>query len=255
MPVAIVTGGSRGIGRAISVLLAESGFDVAINFLNNRKAAEETARKVEERRQTAGVFQANISIKEHGVNLVDMAMNMFGKIDILVNNAGIAPKERCDILESTIENYDEVLDTNLRGPYFLSQYVAKKMIYLMSQRKINCGRIVNIGSISSYTASSNRGEYCISKSGVSMMTKLFADRLAEHNITVNEIQPGIIKTDMIKTVINKYQGMINDGLTPIKRFGKPEDIGKAVVAIALGYFDFTTGASIPVDGGFHLHRL
>jgi 3-oxoacyl-[acyl-carrier protein] reductase len=255
MPTAIVTGSSRGIGRGIARCLAEAGHDVMINYARNEDAAKEAAAEVEALGVRAAICQASVAEIEDGKRLVDKTLEAFGQLDLLVNNAGIAPSVRADILEAETESYDEVMATNLRGPYFLTQYAANQMIQQKAAGKIENGRIVVISSISAFTASASRGEYCISKTGLSMMTRLFADRLAEYGITVNEIQPGIIQTDMTGPVKEKYDKLIADGLTPIKRWGQPEDIGRAVVAIAKGYLDFTTGAAIPVDGGFHIRRL
>lgn len=255
MPTAIVTGSSRGIGRGIAISLAEAGHDVLINYTRNEDAAREVADEVMSRGARAEIHRANVGEIEEGRALVDRAIESFGRLDLLVNNAGIAPRVRADLLEAGTESYDDVMGTNLRGPYFLTQYAANRMIKLLESGTIEMGRIVVISSISAFTTSVSRGEYCVSKTGLSMMTRLFADRLAEHGITVNEIQPGIIKTDMTGPVKDKYDKLISEGLTPIRRWGQPEDIGRAVVAIASGYLDFTTGAAIPVDGGFHIRRL
>lgn len=255
MPAALVTGSSRGIGRGIAYELAVTGYDVMINYTQNQDAAEAAAAGVRERGARAEVFQANVTDIYQGIALVDRTIDMFGRLDLLVNNAGIAPRVRADILEAAVDSYDEVMATNLRGPYFLTQHAANRMVTLKDAGTIDIGRIVVISSISAYTASINRGEYCVSKAGLTMLTRLFADRLAEHGFPVNEVQPGIIETDMTGPVKEKYDPLIADGLTPIRRWGQPEDIGKAVAAIALGYLDFTTGAAIPVDGGFHLRRL
>ena len=252
---AVVTGSSRGIGRGIAVSLAEAGYDIMVNYSRNEEAAYDAAREVRDRGAEAGICQADIADTDQGKRLINSTLDRFGRLDLLVNNAGIAPRVRADILEAESESYDEVMSTNLRGPYFLTQYAANRMIELKAAGKIDKGRIVIISSISAFAVSTSRGEYCVSKAGLSMMTALFADRLAEHGITVNEIQPGIIQTDMTGQVKEKYDGLIADGLNPIRRWGQPDDIGKAVAAIALGYLDFTTGAAIPVDGGFHLKRL
>ncbi len=255
MPVALVTGSSRGIGRGIAYALAEAGYDILINYTSNESAAAEAADGVRARGTRAEVAQADVTDIDQGVGLVDRSIETFGRLDMLVNNAGIAPRVRADILEATRDSYDDVMATNLRGPYFLTQHAANRMIDLKAAGTIDIARFVTISSISAYTASVSRGEYCVSKAGLTMLTRLFADRLAEHGFPVNEIQPGIILTDMTNAVKDKYDPLIADGLTPIRRWGRPEDIGKAVAAIGLGYFDFTTGAAIPVDGGFHLHRL
>jgi NAD(P)-dependent dehydrogenase (short-subunit alcohol dehydrogenase family) len=254
-PVAVVTGASRGIGRGIAACLAEAGYDLIINYRSNQAAAEEAAAMVESLGARVTLCQADVSSNDDGRRLIDESIEQLGRLDLLVNNAGIAPRVRADILEATPESYDEVLETNLKGPYFLTQYAANRMIALKESGVIQTARIVVISSISAFASSPSRGEYCVSKAGLSMMTQLFADRLAPHGITVNEVQPGIIETDMTEGVKEKYDDLIAEGLTPIRRWGRPEDIGKAVAAIALGYFDFTTGAAIPVDGGFHLKRL
>lgn len=255
MPTAIITGSSRGIGRGIAISLAEAGNDIMINYTRNEDAAKEAAAEVASRGVKSEICQANVTKIEDGKALIDRTIAKFGRLDLLVNNAGIAPSVRADLLDAKTDSYDEVMATNLRGPYFLTQYAANKMIEQKEAGTIEVARIVVISSISAFTASVNRGEYCISKTGLSMMTQLFADRLAEHGITVNEIQPGIIQTDMTGPVKEKYDKLISEGLTPIRRWGQPDDIGKAVVAIAKGLFDFTTGAAIPVDGGFHIRRL
>jgi NAD(P)-dependent dehydrogenase (short-subunit alcohol dehydrogenase family) len=174
---------------------------------------------------------------------------------MLINNAGVAPTKRRDLLEATEESFDRVLGINLKGPYFLTQMVANWMIEQKKQDPAGEYRIVNTSSISAYTSSPARGEYCISKAGISMMTALYADRLAEFGIGVFEVRPGIIKTDMTKVVTEKYDKLIAEGLTPIQRWGMPEDVGRAVGAIAEGRLDFCTGQVINVDGGFHLRRL
>jgi NAD(P)-dependent dehydrogenase (short-subunit alcohol dehydrogenase family) len=174
---------------------------------------------------------------------------------MLVNNAGIAPPKRVDILEATEQSFDRVMEVNLKGPYFLTQLAANWMVRQKTDHPERSFRIVNISSISAYTSSTSRGEYCLSKAGVAMMTKLYADRLAEYGIGVFEIRPGIIATDMTSPVKEKYDKLISDGLTPIKRWGQPEDVAKAIRAIAQGLFDFSTGQVLDVDGGFHLRRL
>lgn len=252
---ALITGASRGIGRGIAIDVAGAGYDIVVNYAGNREAALETKALVERAGRRAEVCQADVSHREDAARLAAFAAETFGRIDLLVNNAGIAPRVRADLLEATPESYDEVLATNLKGPYFLTQTVANRMVEMIRGGVIPAGRIVNISSISAYTSSPSRGEYCVSKAGISMMTKLFADRLAEHGITVNEVQPGIIETDMTGPVRAKYDRLIAEGLTPIRRWGRPEDVGRAVAAIAAGFFDFTTGAAIPVDGGFHMRRL
>ena len=253
--VALITGAGRGIGRGIALALAEHGWTVVINYRSNSAAAAETARLAEKAGGRACVIQANIADSLDREQLVAETMKRCGRIDLLVNNAGIAPRQRADILETSEESYDEVMGVNLKGPFFLTQRVANTMIVLIEAEVIERPQIVNIGSISAYTSSPSRAEYCLSKAGVAMMTVLYADRLAEYGITLYEIRPGIIETDMTSVVKNKYDKLIADGLTPIRRWGQPEDIGQAVVAIAEGHLRFSTGEVINVDGGFHLHRL
>lgn len=253
---AIVTGGSRGIGRGIVLALAQHGWRVAINFRSNEGAAIETREMVEAANSEAIIVQGNIAYQEDNQRLVQQTLDQFGCLDLLVNNAGMAPRQRIDMLQVSEESYDEVLNVNLKGPFFLTQLVAKKMIDLIEEGEIENPKIVNISSISAYTSSPARAEYCISKAGLSMTTSLWADRLAEYGINVYEIRPGIIETDLTAVVKDKYDRMIFlEELTPVKRWGQPEDIGKAVAAIAEGLFPFSTGEVINVDGGFHISRL
>ena len=254
--VAIVTGSSRGIGRGIALPLAERGWRIVVNYRGNRAAAEETQKAVETVGGSALLVQADMASQRDLNNLVDITLSEFGRIDLLVNNAGIGPRQRVDMLQVLETSYDEVMQINLKGPFFLTQRVANEMIALIEKRLIREPKIINISSISAYTSSPARAEYCISKAGMSMMTKLWADRLAEYGINVYEIRPGIIATDLTSVVKDKYDRLIlEEGLTPIKRWGMPDDVGKAVVAIAEGLFPFSTGEVFNVDGGFHLHRL
>jgi 3-oxoacyl-[acyl-carrier protein] reductase len=187
--------------------------------------------------------------------LVTQTQEHFGRINLLVNNAGIAPLKRVDLLETGEVSYDEVMAVNLKGPFFLTQRVATEMVRLIKSGIIHDAQIINIGSMSAYTSSTNRAEYCLSKAGLAMMTRLFADRLADEAINVYEIQPGIITTDMTIVAREKYDRLIAEGLTPIRRWGQPEDVARAVLAIAEGSLPFSTGEVIHVDGGFHLKRL
>ena len=242
-PVAIVTGGSRGIGRAIAGDLARSHRVIA-----TYRAREDAARSLQEE---AGVeiFKVDIAQRQDREALLAFCRDKFGRLDLLVNNAGMAPRERRDLLEATEESFDEVLDANLKGPYFLTQAAARWM------QQSGSGRIVFITSISAYTSSPNRGEYCVSKAGLSMAVALFADRLAADGITVFEIRPGIIRTDMVAPVLAKYEKLAAEGLLPQNRLGTPEDIARAVRSIADGHWDYATGQAFDVDGGFHLRRL
>jgi NAD(P)-dependent dehydrogenase (short-subunit alcohol dehydrogenase family) len=260
-PVALVTGSSRGIGRAIALALSQIGFDVVINFTANAQAADQTrADAIAGARQSgksirAEICRADISLNQDRTRLVDFTREKFCRLDLLVNNAGIAPAVRADILEASEESFDQLLGVNLKGPYFLTQSIAKWMIEQRQQDVTRQPKIVMINSVSAYAVSVNRGDYCVSKAGLAMMTKLFAARLAEYGINVYEIRAGVIATDMTATVKEKYDRMIAGGLTPIKRWGQPEDVAKAVAAIALGQFPFSTGEVINVDGGFHLSIL
>lgn len=250
--VALVTGGSRGIGRGICLALAREGYAVLINYNSNIGAAEETRHLIEKAGGRAEICQADIAERSHRDLLLDFCMENLGRLDLLVNNAGIAPRVRNDILEMTEESYDEVMTTNLKSPFFLTQRVARLMIGLLERKVIPDAAIVNISSVSAYAASPSRGEYCISKAGVSMATALWATRLAEYGIRVYEVRPGLIETDMTAGVKKKYDELIEKGFSPIKRWGRPEDIGKAVAAIARGDFPFSTGEVFNVDGGYHL---
>ncbi|MEX0887368.1 MAG: 3-ketoacyl-ACP reductase [Phycisphaeraceae bacterium] len=258
-PTAIVTGASRGIGRAIAEALGSGGYNVVINYNANADAASEAARAVKAVGGDAHIVQADVGKRGDHAALVAEAVQRCGAIHLRDNTAGVGPKGRADLLEMADESWDFVLDTNLKGPFFLTQLVANQMVERIEQRPQDVKHppaIINIGSISAYTASINRGEYCIAKAGMAMMTLLFADRLAPHDINVYELRPGIIATDMTSGVKEKYDKLIlEDGLTPIRRWGKPEDVGQAVLAIAERRFPFSTGEVINVDGGFHMHRL
>ena len=253
--VAIVTGGSRGIGRGIVLGLAAQGWSVVVNYRGNAAAAQETGELAAALGGDTLIAQADIGTAEDRERLVQETLSRFGRIDLLVNNAGMAPRVRMDILQTTEESYDEVMDVNLKGPFFLTQRVANAMIANKVENGGTRPAIINIGSISAYTSSPNRGEYCISKAGMGMMTALFADRLAEYGINVYEVRPGIIETDMTSGVTEKYNKLIAEGLTPIRRWGRPEDVAGAVVALAEGAFPFSTGEIVNVDGGFHMRRL
>jgi 3-oxoacyl-[acyl-carrier protein] reductase len=263
--VALITGASRGIGRGIALELARLGHDLVINYAGNLNAAQQTAWDCGASAQTGGkavraeVCQADISRPADRQKLLDFARQAFGRLDLLVNNAGVAPTVRADLLEAGEESFDRLIAINVKGPYFLTQLAARWMI----EQRGRAGKatadyrpkIVTISSISAYTASTNRGDYCVAKAALSMLTPLFAARLAEHGINVYEIRPGIIATDMTGPVKDKYDKLIAEGLTPIQRWGAPEDVGRAVAAIAQDLLPFSTGEVINVDGGFHLRRL
>ena len=242
-PVAIVTGGSRGIGRAIAAELSKTHHVVA-TYNTNLQAAEETARAT-----GATVLPCQLENESSRREFADVVEQRFGIVDLLINNAGMAPRQRLDILEATPESFDELIAANLKGPYFLTQRLARGMLEKGS------GRIAFVSSISSFTASVNRGDYCLTKAALSMAVKLFAARLADGNIPVFEIQPGIIRTDMIAAVAAAYDEKIANGLLPQRRMGEPSDVASVVRAIADGRLDYCTGQVLHVDGGFHLRTL
>ncbi|MCW5969580.1 MAG: 3-ketoacyl-ACP reductase [Blastocatellales bacterium] len=258
---ALVTGASRGIGRAIAIELARTGFDVMINYASNDAAAEQSRAEAmaasTDREAHIACYRGDVSSATDREALLTAMLERFGRLDLLVNNAGVAPEARVDLLEANESSFDRLIGINLKGPYFLTQAAARWMI---EQRNLYDDddyqpAIVNITSISAYTASPERGDYCVAKAGLAMMTKLYAARLASEGINVYEIRPGVIATEMTSGVKEKYDRLIADGLTPIKRWGLPEDVGRAVAAIASGSLPFSTGEVINVDGGFHLRRL
>jgi NAD(P)-dependent dehydrogenase (short-subunit alcohol dehydrogenase family) len=253
---ALVTGASRGIGRGIAIELARAGWCVAINYAGNAGAAAEAVALVGNNGGTGFAVQGDIARAADRDRIVQETTARCGRIDLLVNNAGVAPTVRADLLDATEESFDRLYAINLKGPFFLTQSVAQQMLKQERDAEGFRGRIVNITSISVYAASVNRGDYCMVKAGLAMMTKLFADRLANEGINVYEIRPGVIATDMTAGVKEKYDRLIlEQGLTPLRRWGRPEDVGRAVRAIAEDRFPFSTGAVFDVDGGFHLHRL
>ncbi len=258
LKTALVTGASRGIGRGIALELARAGGRVAINYAGNAEAAAEALALVKAAGGDGFVVQGDVAVAADRARMVAETVAQFGRIDLHVNNAGVAPKVRADLLDAGEESFDRLFAINLKGPYFLSQLIAKQMLQQARDAEGFRGRIVNITSISAYAASINRGDYCMVKAGLAMMTKLFADRLANDGINVYEIRPGVIATDMTGGVKEKYDNLIihaERGITPIRRWGVPDDIGRAVRAIAEDRFPFSTGAVFDVDGGFHLHRL
>lgn len=258
--IALITGASRGIGRGITLKLAENGYTIAgtttaIDPDNTQSGILEVKAKVEALGQDFLAIEADISIPEHRKHIVQQTIDTFGRIDFLINNAGITSPGRKDILEATPEDFRTVLDVNLEGPFFLTQLVANKMIQQTPKPDQPGPAIIFITSISATTASPTRADYSISKAGLSMTAQTYAVRLAQHGINVYEIQPGIIKTDMTEGVADKYDALIEDGLLLDKRWGTPADIGKAVLGFTEGYFDYATGAVIEVGGGFGVRRL
>ena len=251
MRVAIVTGAAGGIGYAVTEKLIGAGCAVVGM---NRRAYEDVADKFDRFGDAFAYVRGDLSSAEDRDNLLRTAVEKYGRVDILVNVAGVAPRVRRDILETTEDSYDYVMGINSKGTFFLTQAVANQMLLQAGDGGAR-GYIVNISSVSAYTSSTSRAEYCISKAGVSMMTKLFADRLAAEGILVNEVCPGIIYTEMTEGVKEKYDAKIAEGLVPEGRWGYPDDVAKAVLALSDGTFGYTTGESIIVDGGMHIRKL
>lgn len=252
--IALVTGASRGIGFAIARRLGRDGFAVALVATGPQQANEQALRQLTDEGIEWLYIQANIADHDDRLRIVEQTVSRFGRIDVLVNNAGVAPKVRADLLEMTEESFDRVIGINTKGNLFLTQAVARQML---SQEIAGAkrGTIINISSCSAAVSSVSRGEYCVSKAGVSMLTQLFADRLAAEGILVHEVRPGVIRTDMTSTVQEKYDRLIGDGVFPIRRWGTPEDVANAVSVFAGDEFLYTTGNYIDVDGGFHIRRL
>lgn len=255
-PVALITGASRGIGRGIAIELARHGYDIAgssriVDSQNTQSGIVEVKQRVEEFGASFLPVPGDVSILEHHERMVRSVVDRFARIDLLVNNAGVAPEQRLDVLETTSESYDRVLSINSRGPFFLTQRVARQMIDQTGLKP----RIIFITSVSVYMSSPSRPEYCLSKAALSMAAAIFADRLSEYGINVYEVRPGIIKTDMTSAVQEKYDRLIEGGLIPQGRWGTPEDVGKAVVSLVSGGFEYSTGAVIEVSGGMNIRRL
>ncbi len=253
--VALITGGSRGIGFGIAKQLAQNGFDLAINGVRSGGDAKDAIKKLKDYGNDVIYCRGNISSQADRENIIQEVKNHYGKLHVLVNNAGVAPKERKDILDATEESFDEVISINLKGAYFLTQKAANWMIVQKKNDQQFTGSIINISSISATVASVNRGEYCISKAGISMATQLWAVRLGEFNIPVFEVRPGIVATDMTAGVKEKYDKLIAEGLCVQQRWGQPEDVGKVVASLAKGDFMYSTGQVIMVDGGLTIPRL
>ncbi|MEP7231166.1 MAG: 3-ketoacyl-ACP reductase [Ginsengibacter sp.] len=253
--VALITGGSRGIGFGIAKELAQNNFDLVINGTRSSNLVEQPLKELKNYGADVIYCQGNVASPGDRNKIMQEIKDYYGKLNILINNAGIAPRERKDILNATEESFDDVMDINLKGPYFLTQQVANWMIQQRSTDIDFKGCIINISSMSATVVSVNRGEYCVSKAGVSMATQLFAVRLGEYNIPVYEVRPGIINTDMTSGVKEKYDKLIADGLCVQSRWGEPEDIGKVVASLAKGDFAYSTGQVIMVDGGLTIPRL
>ena len=251
---AVITGGSRGIGYACAKQLGHDGYNVVIVDMNKQEDYQENFDALTKEGIDWIYIHGNICSAEDRENVVKLAVEKFGKIDVLVNDAGVAPKVRNDLLDMTEDSFDRVVGINTKGTMFFTQRIAKQMITQPIVDGVR-GAIVNVSSCSAEVSSISRGEYCISKAGVSMLTTLYADRLAKEGITVNEVRPGVIATDMTSTVKDKYNKMFAEGVFPIARWGQPEDIALAVSAFAEGKFPYTTGNYVDIDGGFHIKRL
>lgn len=259
-PVVLVTGASRGLGRGIAQSCARAGYSVAIHYAGNEAAARQTLSLCQsaalDAQQQFVVVQGDLAVAAERSAFFEQTLSAFGHLDALVNNAGMAPRTRADIIETSEASYEEVMEINLKGPYFLSQLAARYWLAHPRQGRLEGGyKLIFITSISSNTASINRGEYCLAKAGLAMAAQLWAVRLASQGAQVFEIRPGIMETDMTAGVKDKYDHLIAEGLVPQMRWGKPEDVGRAVEAILRGHFSFSTGAILPVDGGLHLRRL
>jgi len=254
--VAVVTGGGRGIGRGITLALASLGYDLVVNYRADEQAAESACHEAEAAGSPrATSIRADVADLEQGRRLLAETIERYGRVDLWVNNAGVASETRIDLLETTPESWDRVLATNLRGSFFLSQAVGRSMIELVAAGTIADGQIVFVTSISSSFASITRPEYCVAKAALSMVAQLFAVRLAGQGIRVYEIRPGLIETEMTRPVHDVYTEKIAAGLTPIRRWGTPDDVGRAVAAIASGAFPYSTGAILDIDGGLNLRTL
>jgi NAD(P)-dependent dehydrogenase (short-subunit alcohol dehydrogenase family) len=253
--VALVTGGSRGIGLGIAQQLAKAGFDIAINGV---RSANDVTEVIDELRLNGGEViycQGNIGDSAGRRQIIEKVKSSFGQLNVLVNNAGVAPKERKDVLETTEESFDRVLNINLKGSFFLTQLAANWMVEQKQTDPKFGGSIINVSSVSAEMVSVNRGEYCISKAGLGMVTQLFAVRLGDFDIPVYEVRPGIIESDMTAGVQEKYDKLFAEGIAVQKRWGLPEDVGKAVASLARGNFPYSTGQIILVDGGLSIARL
>jgi len=259
-PVAFITGASRGIGRGIALELARSGFDMVGNATtydpaDRTKGLAEVQATVEALGAAFEPAPGDVSRLELHEGLLAAALDRFGAVDVLINNAGVAPGQRLDVLETTPESYDRVLGVNLRGAFFLTQCFARRMVELADAGRLLQPGVVFVSSISADTSSPSRAEYCISKAGTSQAARVFADRLAGHGINVYEVRPGIIETNMTAPVRDQYDARIADGLVPLKRWGTPRDVGRAVAALARGDFGYATGLVVELSGGMNIRRL
>jgi NAD(P)-dependent dehydrogenase (short-subunit alcohol dehydrogenase family) len=253
--VALITGGTRGIGFSVAQALAREGFNLAVCGLRDEHTVAEPLKTLRSMGADVLYCRCDVARRDARDEMLAAIRQRFGRLEVLVNNAGIAPKERRDILEATEESFEQVLRTNLQGPYFLTQAIAKWMVEQKKGDAAFTGCIVNVSSVSATVASVNRGEYCISKAGVAMATQLWAARLGEFNIPVYEVRPGIIQTDMTVGVKEKYDKLLDEGLAIQRRWGTPEDVGKAVTSLTRGDLPYSTGLVVMVDGGLTVQRL
>jgi NAD(P)-dependent dehydrogenase (short-subunit alcohol dehydrogenase family) len=252
----MVTGGRQGIGRGIALAMADAGFDIVLIDIQEDERVAETLADIEKKPSRRAVFlRGNIADVDRHAMLVDAAFQAFGTVDCLVNNAGVQVQKRGDLLDATVESYDRVMGINLRGTFFLTQAVARRMVGENATAGAVPRSIITISSVNVDLVSPDRPEYCLAKIGLSMMTKLFALRLAPHGICVHEVRPGITATPMTAVAREKYDRLIGDGLVPMGRWGQPEDVGRTVAALASGLMPFSTGAAYTVDGGLHITKL
>ena len=253
--VALVTGGTRGIGLGISQKLAADGFDLAVNGRREEADVKDTLDSLRSMGAEVLYCRADVASTDDRSQMLSDIRAKFGRLDVLVNNAGVAPNERADIMDAGEASFDRLISINLKGPYFLTQAAANWMAEQYKANKDFTGAIINVSSISATVASVNRGDYCISKAGIAMATQLWAARMAEFGVSVYEVRPGVIKTDMTSGVTDKYDKLIAEGLTVDPRWGTPEDVGRAVAVLARGELTYATGGVLMIDGGLTLPRL
>jgi len=255
-PVAVITGASRGIGRSVAIALASEGYDIAaIARSVDSEGMENLGPEVEKRGAQFFPIGLDISCTSCQTEVVTNILERYGRVDMLINNAGVAPLQRNDVLDMTEESYERVMNINLKGPVFFAQKIAREMIWLKNQITDYYPVIVFITSVSAIRSTTNRSEYCISKAGLSMVSTVFADRLSSEKILVYEVRPGIIETDMTAKLRDKFDKRICDGLVPQKRWGLPEEVGKAVASIARGDWSFSTGMVFEISGGLNINKL
>jgi NAD(P)-dependent dehydrogenase (short-subunit alcohol dehydrogenase family) len=252
---ALITGAGRGIGSTIALELGRRGWAVAVNYANSAEGADEVCRQIQKAGSKAVAIRGDVGNGLDRTVMIQETISAFGRLDCLVNNAGVTSRGRRDILDAQEDDFDWLMAINLKGPFFLSQLAARHMIQKPAPAPGSFRCIINISSLSAYAVSTNRGDYCMAKAAMGMMTHLWAARLAEHGINVYELRPGVIESDMTAPVKAKYDTLIAEGLLPIKRWGKPEDVARAVAMLAAGELPYTTGDTINIDGGYHIRRI